>query len=186
MKFINFSNVSSHLYLSRGGIHQLQQRQQPLVPIQRWNSSTSATLAATCTYPEVEFSFSNVSILLYLSRGGIHLQQRQQKLVSIQRWNSSTSATPAATFTYPEVEFINISNDSSHLYLSRGGIQLQQRQQPLEPIQRWNSTSATSAATCTYPVVEFNFSSVRSHLYLSRGEFINFTTFSATSAAIST
>jgi hypothetical protein len=43
------------LYLSRGGIHQLQQRQQPLAPIPWWNLSTSATLAATFTYPEVEF-----------------------------------------------------------------------------------------------------------------------------------
>ncbi len=166
MEFINFSNVSSHLYLSRGGIHQLQQRPQPLVPIERWNSSTSATSAVTCTYPEVEFiNFSNVSSHLFLSRGGIQLQQRQQPLVPIQRCNS-TAATSAATCTYPVLEF----SVRSHLYLSRGGIQLQQRQKPLVPVSRggiklqqrqqppvpiqgWNSASATSAATCTYPEV---------------------------------
>jgi hypothetical protein len=151
-----FNNVSRNLYLSRGGIHQLQQRQQPLLPIQRWNSSTSATTAATCTYPEVEFNFSNDSSHLNLSRGGIQLQQRQQLLVPIQLWNSTLAAS-AATCTYREV-----NSSTSQPF--------QQHQQLLVPSQRWNSTSATSAATCTYPVVEFNFSNVRSHLYLSRGE----------------
>jgi hypothetical protein len=105
-----------------------QQRQQLLVPNQRWNS-TLATSAATCTYSGVEFSFSNIKSHLYLSRGGINqFQQRQQLLVPIQRWNSSTLATLAATCTYPEVKFINFSNVSSHLHLSRGGIyQLEQR-----------------------------------------------------------
>jgi hypothetical protein len=164
----SFSNDSSHLYLSRGGI-QLHQPQQLLVPIQWWNSTLAAS-AATCTYPEVEFNF----------------QQRQQLLVPNQRWNS-TLATSAATCTYSGVEF-SFSNIKSHLYLSRGGInQFQQRQQLLVPIQRWNSstlatlaatctypevelsTSETPVATCIYPEVEFNFSSGSSHLYLSRG-----------------